>query len=207
MRGSSKPRVGADKPLRAIMPRTMHDAPSPSPFPRSQALAHCGSTAEQVDAYRRLFPAERERLEPLLQALACGERIHSRSRLQGHVTASGIAVRDGRLLTVLHPRLHRWIQPGGHLEPDERPEQAALRETEEETAVRVHLHPWHIAHRCPLDIDVHEIPANPSRGEPARQAELRTRWSAPEELREPGLRKVLDKLAGGLAGLGSDAGT
>lgn len=52
-----------------------------------------------------------------------------------HVTGSAVIV--GRRGTVLHrhKRLHRWLQPGGHLDPDEGPWDAALRESEEETGL------------------------------------------------------------------------
>jgi 8-oxo-dGTP pyrophosphatase MutT (NUDIX family) len=44
---------------------------------------------------------------------------------------------DRTVLLHLHRRLGRWLQPGGHIEPGERPEDAAVRETEEETGVEV----------------------------------------------------------------------
>ena len=52
-----------------------------------------------------------------------------------HVTGSAIVV--GRRGTVLHmhKRLHRWMQPGGHLDPGEAPWDAALRESQEETGL------------------------------------------------------------------------
>ena len=50
-----------------------------------------------------------------------------------HVTGSAVVV--GRRGTVLHlhKRLHRWMQPGGHIDPGEAPWEAARRESEEET--------------------------------------------------------------------------
>ena len=52
-----------------------------------------------------------------------------------HVTGSAVVV--GRRGTVLHlhKRLHRWMQPGGHIDPGEGPWDAALRESEEETGL------------------------------------------------------------------------
>ncbi len=52
-----------------------------------------------------------------------------------HVTGSAVVV--GRRGTVLHmhKRLHRWLQPGGHVEPGEGPWDAALRESQEETGL------------------------------------------------------------------------
>lgn len=57
-----------------------------------------------------------------------------------HVTASALVV--GRRGTVLHlhRRLGRWLQPGGHIDPGEAPEDAALRESFEETGLRL-AHP------------------------------------------------------------------
>jgi 8-oxo-dGTP pyrophosphatase MutT (NUDIX family) len=55
------------------------------------------------------------------------------------VTSSAVVLDPDRgvVLLHLHRRLGRWLQPGGHIEPDERPEDAAVRETREETAVAV----------------------------------------------------------------------
>ena len=44
----------------------------------------------------------------------------------------------GRVLFVKHPT-RGWEIPGGHLEPDETPEQALLRELKEETGVELSL--------------------------------------------------------------------
>jgi 8-oxo-dGTP pyrophosphatase MutT (NUDIX family) len=57
-----------------------------------------------------------------------------------HVTASGIVVGDRGVVLHLHRRLHRWMQPGGHLDPGETPAEAMVRECAEETGLVV-LHP------------------------------------------------------------------
>jgi ADP-ribose pyrophosphatase YjhB (NUDIX family) len=46
---------------------------------------------------------------------------------------------DGRLLLVRHAELGVWGLPGGAIEPDEQPEQAAVRETEEESGLQVEI--------------------------------------------------------------------
>lgn len=46
-----------------------------------------------------------------------------------------------RLALIAHPRLDRWMIPGGHVEDDESQTQAALREVTEETGLRVRLLP------------------------------------------------------------------
>jgi 8-oxo-dGTP pyrophosphatase MutT (NUDIX family) len=70
-----------------------------------------------------------------------------------HVTASGIVV--GRRGTVLHlhKRLGIWMQPGGHIDPGESPEDAARRETTEELGLAVE-HP--ADGPCLINLDVHE---------------------------------------------------
>lgn len=53
-----------------------------------------------------------------------------------HLTASAVVV-DGRGRVVLHrhKRLGVWLQPGGHIDRDERACEAAMRETLEETGL------------------------------------------------------------------------
>ena len=46
---------------------------------------------------------------------------------------------DKKILLCHHQRFNRWVQPGGHIEDNELPEETALRETYEETGVRVKL--------------------------------------------------------------------
>jgi len=45
----------------------------------------------------------------------------------------------GRLLLHRHAKLDRWLPPGGHVEPGELPDDAAVREVLEETGVHVVL--------------------------------------------------------------------
>ena len=73
-----------------------------------------------------------------------------------HVTASGIVV--GRRGTVLHrhKKLGIWMQPGGHIDPGETPEEAALREATEELGLSI-AHPS-TGPRL-LHVDVHEAAA------------------------------------------------
>ena len=54
-----------------------------------------------------------------------------------HVTGSAIVLGTRGIVMHLHKRLHRWLQPGGHIDPDETPWDAAWRETLEETGLRV----------------------------------------------------------------------
>ena len=57
-----------------------------------------------------------------------------------HVTASAIVVGARGVVLHVHRRLHRWMQPGGHVDPGETPDEAVLRECREETGLSV-AHP------------------------------------------------------------------
>lgn len=57
-----------------------------------------------------------------------------------HATASAIVLDDaGRVLLIHHNKVGRWLYPGGHIDPNEDPAQAALREVREETGIRAEL--------------------------------------------------------------------
>lgn len=44
-----------------------------------------------------------------------------------------------QFLLVNHKKLGKWIQPGGHIDPEESPEEAAIREVKEETGLNIVL--------------------------------------------------------------------
>ncbi len=79
---------------------------------------------------RSIFLSELERLE----------RPFDQSADPTHVTASAIVVGLRGVLLHRHRRLHRWLQPGGHIEAGEPPADAAVRECLEETGLAV-THP------------------------------------------------------------------
>ena len=84
----------------------------------------------------------------------------SRGTWPAHFTGSAVVVSpDGeRVCLVMHAKLNRWLQPGGHADAADggRMEETALREAREETGLDVKLHPGAPA---PFDLDVHVIPA------------------------------------------------
>ncbi len=50
-------------------------------------------------------------------------------------TAGGLVIHQKKVLLVKHKKLGIWLAPGGHLEENELPHQAAIREVSEETGI------------------------------------------------------------------------
>lgn len=79
-----------------------------------------------------------------------------RENLPGHITASALVVDDeftSTLLT-LHPKVGRWLQLGGHIEPgDASVREAAQREVVEESG----LIPLRVS-TVPIHLDTHPVP-------------------------------------------------
>ncbi len=56
-----------------------------------------------------------------------------------HFTATGFIVRRGSVALHWHPKVRAWLPPGGHIEPNEDPVQAVVRETLEEMGLSVEV--------------------------------------------------------------------
>ena len=58
-----------------------------------------------------------------------------------HFTATGFVINKDKVLLHWHPKVQAWLPPGGHIEENEDPVQAVLREIEEETGVIAQIVP------------------------------------------------------------------
>lgn len=88
----------------------------------------------------------------------------------GHFTASAFVVSPDlrSMLLILHSKLGLWLQPGGHVDAaDGDVIAAARREVAEETGV-VDVRTLN-AFPALLDLDIHPIPPNDKKGEPAHE--------------------------------------
>ena len=80
-------------------------------------------------------------------------------------TVAIFIVQDAKVLLVHHRKLNKWLPLGGHIELDEDPEQAALREAREESGFGVELigdrppttEPGTRALIAPRFLDIHRI--------------------------------------------------
>jgi len=57
--------------------------------------------------------------------------------MEKQMTATAYILDKDKVLLLLHPKLQKWLPPGGHLELNELPTQAAIREVFEETGLEV----------------------------------------------------------------------
>lgn len=99
-----------------------------------------------------------------------------------HFTATAFVVDStDRVLLLWHKRLERWMPPGGHIDADETPEQAARRECKEETGLDVEIigeaqpdlfedaaHEGSMLKK-PFAMLLENIPASSERNEPAHE--------------------------------------
>ena len=80
-------------------------------------------------------------------------------------TVAIFVVHDGRVLVIHHRKLRKWLPLGGHIELDEDPETAAVREAREESGLEVELlgqrpptiEPGTRALIAPRFLDIHRI--------------------------------------------------
>lgn len=62
--------------------------------------------------------------------------------VERHFTATGIVIDEHkRALVIRHKKLGVWLPPGGHVEPNETPDDAVLREIWEETGIAAAILP------------------------------------------------------------------
>lgn len=55
------------------------------------------------------------------------------------LTAAGYIFHQNKLLLIHHAKLNMWLPPGGHIEPNEIPDDAVIREIEEETGIKAQI--------------------------------------------------------------------
>ncbi|MEX0592576.1 MAG: NUDIX domain-containing protein [Nitriliruptoraceae bacterium] len=153
--------------------------------------------------------AERSSLDETLAWLAHAPAPFDEHADRTHVTASAIVMsRPSPPLVLMHhhKRLGRWLQPGGHIDTDEDPATAAIREVGEETGiaashppggpriVHVDVHPGPKGHRH-LDLRyVLEVSGNPDPA-PQRGESRQVQWMTFDKvlaLADPSLRSALD---------------
>ncbi len=123
---------------------------------------------ETIERYIHRFPDETAYVAALRAMIAAGQNVTSRKNFAGHVTAGALLLNDNHYLSIFHAKLQKWLFPGGHLDDDEKPFEAAFRELIEEAGIdRLLIKQNSSWIEAPLDIDHHPIPENVKKAEPA----------------------------------------
>lgn len=61
------------------------------------------------------------------------------SEITRDFTVATFVLHEGKVLLLWHRKLQMWLPPGGHIDPHELPDEAAVREVKEETGLDVVL--------------------------------------------------------------------
>lgn len=163
-------------------------------------------TEAELDGER---DAERSKILGLLDEY--GSALADRSTAVGHLTGSALVVDEPgeRVLVMLHAKLGRWLQPGGHADGDHELAGVALREATEETGIMglevmipavdvdIHVIPSRGDEQEHLHLDLRFVVRAPLGAQPVRNHESDAiRWVTIEELREladePGLMRLAE---------------
>jgi len=116
--------------------------------------------SQLIDSYSAEDADEAASLEQMRTFVRTLADPFSRRQPNAHFTASALVVDQvsQRIALIHHAKLGRWLQPGGHAEPEDGGlmHLTALREAREETGCHVSLYR---DSSMPIDVDVHLIPA------------------------------------------------
>ena len=155
------------------------------------------STVDVLTAWNPADPEQDSMRYAYLAFLAARDDACLRSCVPGHLTGSALVLDyNGRhALLTLHPRFGRWLQLGGHCEPeDDSIVAAALREATEESGIEgltiaaepaaLHVHPVTCSLGVPTrHLDVQFVVRAPESAEIVRSDEsLDLRWWPLDEL-------------------------
>ena len=164
--------------------------------PRLDPAEFLGTAAHQLQTAELGDPVAAGHRDTILDFFLDHPDAAERACSAGHLTGSALVVEatGTRTLLMLHRKLGRWFQPGGHADGDANLAAVALREATEETGItglRVAL--------PAIDVDVHRVPlpgeephlhldarflvvAPPGSAERANEESLALRWVTEADL-------------------------
>ena len=137
--------------------------------------------AAQISALSPIDERERLSIERTLDRLTWpGDPLDEHAH-DHHVTSSAFVVSSRGVILHRHKVLGIWVQPGGHVDAGESPEEAAVRETREETGLDArHREPATIFH-----VDVHAGPNGHTHYDVRYVLECEAREPSPPEGESP----------------------
>lgn len=161
--------MGLAEPWTLVEGSLLNKTSITSPIALKTTLSLRPNPLADLKGYLSHYPNECEALSPFMSLLEQkGPGLLSRGHCAGHIVASGLVLdqKAQKVLVVHHRVLGLWLAPGGHYEGAGTLRAAAAREVQEETGyagARPFKHP--LTGSYLLDIDAHEVPGNPSKGE------------------------------------------
>lgn len=128
------------------------------------------SIQKNLANYLSVFPDEAKDLNDLIHQVNDNtQNLIDRKNFNGHVTASGLVISDDNKVILIHHKiLNRYLQPGGHIEKEDKNiTDSAAREVIEETGLKnISLTSWHRKKPLlPILINSHYIPENKKKNE------------------------------------------
>ncbi len=122
------------------------------------SLALRNKLLQLLENYEIRFPLEGLTLRRFRDFVRDNENLQGKTNLRGHVTASAWIINAERTKVLLthHRKLGIWVQLGGHTDPGEDWQAAALREAREESGLQDLV----LLQDGLYDVDIHEIPAH-----------------------------------------------
>jgi 8-oxo-dGTP pyrophosphatase MutT (NUDIX family) len=132
------------------------------------------------------------------------------TEIDRHFTVAVFVVSDRRVLLHRHVKLGMWLPPGGHIEPGELPDEAAIREVQEETGVDIMLSGYRglpidyprqliqpagiqlediAPHHQHIDLIYFAVPLEYSQIDPVHAGSVQAGWYALDELQELGVNE------------------
>lgn len=120
---------------------------------------------DEITAYQPDNGLERAYIPRFLKLLKQERHCFYRDCFPAHITGSALLLDETgeKILMNYHASLDRWLNFGGHADGDDDILHVAIRETMEESGLTA----FTPVSADIFDIDIHEIPENPSKGEPA----------------------------------------
>ena len=61
--------------------------------------------------------------------------------MERQFTATVYILENDKVLLLFHRKIQKWLPPGGHIDPNETPPEAAIREAKEETGLNIEILP------------------------------------------------------------------
>lgn len=155
--------------------------------PRLDPAELLGAAVHQLQMADLVDPEAQDHRDAVLDFFLDHPDAAERTCTEGHLTGSALVVdaTGTRTLLMLHTKLGRWFQPGGHADGNANLAAVALREATEETGIaglRVAL--------PAIDVDVHRV--EPPREEPHLHLDTRYLVVAPPGSTEQGNEESQD---------------